>query len=86
MAYQLRITRRANKELRNLPTDIQHRIRAAISDLAHDPRPYGHKKLRGRTDYAIRVGRYRVIYDVDDGASTVTILRVGHRRGVYQNL
>lgn len=86
MAYQLRITRRANKELRNLPTDIQHRIRAAISDLARDPRSYGHKKLRGRTDYAIRIGRYRVIYDVDDDAQIVTILRVGRRRDAYRNL
>lgn len=86
MAYQLRITRRANKELRDLPTEIQQRTRHAISDLARDPRPYGHKKLRGRTDYAIRVGRYRVIYDVDDDARAVTILRVGHRRDVYQNL
>jgi len=86
MACRLRITRRANKELRNLPTDLQHRIRAAISDLARDPRPYGHKKLRGRTDCAIRIGRYGVIYDVDDDARTVTILRVGRRRDAYRNL
>lgn len=86
MAYQLRITRRANKELRDLPTEIQQRIRHAISDLARDPRPHGHKKLRGRTDCAIRVGRYGVIYDVDDDAWTVTILRVGHRRDVYRGL
>ena len=86
MAYRLRITGRANKELRNLPTYVRQRIRAATSDLARDPRPYGHKKLRGRTDYAIRVGRYRVVYDMDDDVQIVTILRVGHRRDAYRNL
>ncbi len=50
MAYQLRATRRASKELQKLPAQIQQRIREAIYELADDPRPPGRKKLRSRDD------------------------------------
>lgn len=60
-------------------------MHAAIKDLAQDPRPERGRTLYGSA-YRIRVGRYRVIYDVDDGDRTVTILRAGHRRDVYRRL
>lgn len=86
MAYQLRATRRASKELQKLPAEIQQRIREAIHELADDPRPPGCKKLQGRDDYRITVGDYRVIYEIDDDNQMVTIWRVGHRKGVYRGL
>jgi len=63
------------------------RIRDALLLLRDDPRPRGCKKLRGGTDtYRIRIGDYRAVYDVDDEARTVLLLRVRHRREVYRGL
>ncbi len=86
MAYRLRITRRAYGELRKLPPAVTRRIQEAISDLADNPRPSGCIKLYGDAGWRIRVGDWRVIYDVDDEAQTVTVLRAGHRRDVYRGL
>jgi mRNA interferase RelE/StbE len=55
----------------------------AFKDLAVNPRPYGYKKLKGRPGYRIRVGDYRIIYQVKDNVLTVYILIIGHRRDVY---
>lgn len=56
----------------------------AIEGLADEPRPYGSRKLIGEQDaWRLRVGNYRVIYDVFDAALTVTVVRAGHRREVY---
>jgi len=86
MPYRLRITRSAVKELKRLPEGIQQRIRQAIQVLADDPRPPGCRKLKGRTDYRIRVGDYRVLYEIDDDTQTVIVWRVGHRRNVYRGI
>lgn len=67
------------KQLRQLP----RRFFGAV--LVDDPRPVGVRKLAGpQQDWRIRVGEYRVIYSVDDGASSVRILRVAHRRESYR--
>jgi mRNA interferase RelE/StbE len=58
-------------------------IVAALKDLAVNPRPYGYKKLKGRPGYRIRVGDYRIIYQVKNNILTVYILIIGHRREVY---
>jgi len=84
MPYPLRITQRAHRELSRLPPEIVRRIREAVNDLADSPYPRGTRKLRGGVGWRIRVGYYRVIYDVDDEAHTVTVLRAGHRRDVYR--
>jgi mRNA interferase RelE/StbE len=84
MPYELRATGRALRELRKLPPSIEERIREAIDGLADDPRPPGCTKLRGSAGWRVRVGDYRVIYQVDDEARTVTVLRAGHRRDVYR--
>lgn len=52
--------------------------------LANQPRPAGRHKLRGRDGWRIRVGNYRVIYEIDDQQSMVTVLHIGHRRDVYR--
>jgi len=83
MPYELRATGRALRELRKLPPSIEERIRGAIDDLADDPRPAGCTKLKAGAGWRIRVGDYWVIYQVDDDARVVTVLRAGHRRDVY---
>ncbi len=84
MTYIIAILRRAQKELSDLPKEPYVRIRDAIRLLAEEPRPSGSKRLTGRTGWRIRVGSYRVIYEIDDPNHLITILHVGHRRDVYR--
>ncbi|MGH7452625.1 MAG: type II toxin-antitoxin system RelE family toxin [bacterium] len=83
MSYGINIFRRAQKELATLPTLVYPRVRDAIRGLANAPRPPGCKKLIGRDGWRIRVGDYRVIYEIDDNAQIITIMHIGHRRDVY---
>lgn len=84
MTYTLLILRRAQKELAHLPTSSYERVRDSIRDLAEDQRPQGCLKLTGREGWRIRVGDYRVVYEIDDQKRSVTILHVGHRREIYR--
>jgi mRNA interferase RelE/StbE len=84
VTYTIAILRRAQKELADLPKEPYVRIRDAIRLLAEEPRPSGSKRLTGRAGWRIRVGSYRVIYEIDDPNHLVTILHVGHRRDIYR--
>jgi len=84
MSYAVVILRRAQKELADLPDSIYASVRDAIRSLAQEPRPAGCRKLTARGGWRIRVGDYRVVYDVDDQQQAVTVLHVGHRRDVYR--
>ena len=84
IGYIVFILRRAQKELAQLPIETYERVLEAIGGLAEDPRSPGCLKLTGREGWRIRVGRYRVIYEVDDSEQTITVLQVGHRRDVYE--
>ena len=84
MAYQLVILRRAQKELAQIPEPDYSRVAAAIQSLAQIPRPIGCIKLTGRDAWRIRVGQYRVIYEITDVACIVTVVDVGNRRDIYR--
>ncbi|TET69067.1 MAG: type II toxin-antitoxin system RelE/ParE family toxin [Candidatus Zixiibacteriota bacterium] len=84
MTYSLFILPRAQKELGKLPTGAYKRVREAVYRLGEDPRPKDSRKLTGREGWRIRVGEYRVIYEVDEKEETVLVLHVGHRRDVYR--
>lgn len=86
MRYRIRITSRAAKELHKLPDRIRTRLEAAIEALADDPRPPRCTKLKGDAGWRIRVGDYRILYDIQDNVLIVTVLRAGHRRDVYHGL
>jgi mRNA interferase RelE/StbE len=87
VAYRLRIRPAAVRDLRNLAPNLLSRIDARIQDLAENPRPRGTERLRGPQDgFRVRVGDYRILYDVDDGQQLVIIGRVRHRRDVYRGL
>ena len=58
-------------------------ILAAIAALAHNPRPNGYIKLKGRNGYRIRVGDYRVIYEIFDAVLLVDVVEVGDRKDIY---
>ena len=82
--YDLRIRRQAQRGLAQVPSGIYEKVRDAVRMLANQPRPAGCRKLKGREGWRIRAGDYRVIYEIDDQQSTVTVLHIGHRRDVYR--
>lgn len=83
MAYRIEIRKSAQKEITALPRRRQAGVVAAIAALADDPRPAGARKLRGAEDaWRIRVGDYRVIYQIVDEVLIVYIVRVAHRKDV----
>ena len=85
MAYRIEVTPRARKDLRALPKKERQRIAEQIDALKTDPRPTGCKKLKGREDfYRIRVGDYRVVYQIEDEVLLILIVRVGDRKEIYE--
>ncbi len=84
MSYALAFKPSAEKELRNLPREVIARIVPVLRDLADDPRPHGCVKLSGSQSWRIRVGDYRIIYDIADDARQIDVLHIGHRRDVYR--
>jgi mRNA interferase RelE/StbE len=83
--YQVVVERSAEKDLRRLSTETRSRIVDTIKGLAKNPRPPGGRKLAGsRSDWRIRVGDYRIVYEIADAIRIVRINRVRHRREVYR--
>ncbi|RKX90390.1 MAG: type II toxin-antitoxin system RelE/ParE family toxin [Spirochaetes bacterium] len=74
----------AQKILSKINRQEQERIIAAINSLTNTPRPSGCKKLSGRPAWRIRIGFYRVIYEIQDNKLIVTVVHIGHRREVYR--
>ncbi|MGF1540232.1 MAG: type II toxin-antitoxin system RelE/ParE family toxin [Pleurocapsa sp.] len=85
MSYAIFVFRGAQKTLAKLPKQDYQRVRAAIEDLAQTSRPRGCKKLTGRPAWRIRVGVYRIIYEINDRQQTITIVDIGHRRDIYRS-
>lgn len=89
--YIIEFTNKAEKDLGKLPKQTIARILEKIDKLADDPRPSGYKKL---TDfhvsnapddlYRIRIGDYRVIYSIEEEIITITVVKVAHRKEVYE--
>ncbi|HOC92546.1 MAG TPA: type II toxin-antitoxin system RelE/ParE family toxin [bacterium] len=84
MKYKIFIQRSAQKELADLQSEFYDKVKNAIWELADEPRPEGCRKLAGRDGWRIRVGNYRVIYEIYDANRTVTVLHIGHRRDIYR--
>lgn len=81
--YRLVIDRYAKKQLGKIPPPHFNRITNAIHGLADNPRPSGYKKLTGRDGYRIRIGDYRVIYNIEDKILTVFVIDIGDRKNIY---
>lgn len=83
-AYTVALRSRASRETRRLDRQTLARISKAIDGLAEDPRPSGCLKVRTAEGmWRIRVGDWRIGYEIDDEARAVTIITVGHRREFY---
>jgi mRNA interferase RelE/StbE len=84
-AYEVLLSKAARKQLGSLPTFIHNKIVEDISTLAVSPRPAGCKKLRRyKNSYRIRVGDYRIIYEIEDKILRILVIAIGHRKDVYE--
>ena len=73
------------KQLQQLPRPVFSAALNAIIALIHNPRPAGVRKLVGsHSDWRIRIGEHRIIYEIDDTAKTITVLHIAHRRDAYR--
>ena len=75
---------KAQKALKKIVAADRQRINAAIELLRFDPIPPTAKRLTGRSDYRIRIGRYRVIYAFEGKKLVIVIIDIGHRREIYR--
>lgn len=83
--YEVEFVTSAAKEFRSLEDESKRRIAVAIDALRENPRPRGVRKLRGHERlYRIRVGSYRVVYEIDDQAGLIQVTRIRHRREAYR--
>ncbi|MEI8195416.1 MAG: type II toxin-antitoxin system RelE/ParE family toxin [Phycisphaerae bacterium] len=83
--HEVLISSQAERDLRRLPKQMFSRVIPEIQALGRIPRPSGCLKLAGsKNDYRIRIGDYRVLYEIDDNIRIVRIMRVRHRREVYR--
>lgn len=84
MRYAIEFKPSADKALRRLPETAQRRIVRAVDGLVDNPRHRGAKKLAGEEDlWRIRVGDFRVVYEIHDDQLVVLVVRVGHRKDIY---
>jgi len=81
--FKIEIKRSAAKELEKIQKQDRDRIIERIQALAADPRPPQSKKLSGEEKYRVRQGDYRVLYQIYDEVITVVVVKVAHRREVY---
>ena len=87
MAYSINIKKSVEKDLRKLPTSVISRVIEAIENLKDDPYPRQSKKLKStEKTYRLRVGNYRIIYQVDEERKEIVIYHVRHRENVYEKL
>ncbi|MEW6033962.1 MAG: type II toxin-antitoxin system RelE/ParE family toxin [Chloroflexota bacterium] len=80
MAYRAEIHRAAQKQVLSLSREARVEVAQAIDGLGREPRPFGCRKLRATALWRARVGRYRVVYTVDNEARLVTVVKVAARR------
>ena len=83
--YSIEFDKSVKKTLSKLPNEVIKKILDAIAELADDARPNGCKKLQSSGDYyRIKVGNYRVIYEINDGELLILVVEIGHRKEVYK--
>ena len=84
MSYRVILPKSVQKRLDRLPDDVAGRIMVRLSTLESNPRPADVKKLKGRPAWRVRVGDYRILYEIHDRELVVIVVTIGHRREVYR--
>ncbi len=84
MSYKIFISKKVEKYLSNIDINTAKRIRDSIRALSENPRPIGTLKLTGeKNSYRIRIGIYRIIYEIHDYKLLIVIVKAGHRKDIY---
>lgn len=83
-SYSIVFKKSVTKDLRNIPKKDVERIIDAIQTLATDPRPPQSRKLSGQERYRLRQGNYRILYTIEDDRLIICVVKIGHRRDIYQ--
>ena len=86
MNYKIQIDSKAFKALKKFPKKDQQKIKEVVDSLKDDPRPMGYRKLKGNKNpvrYRIRIGDYRVIYQIKDKQLIVLVVDMGDRKDIY---
>lgn len=83
--YRVELKASADREMQRLPVEVQKRLVRALELLAEDPKPVGVVKIQGDDNlWRIRVGAYRIVYEIHDNRLVVLVLRIAHRKDVYR--
>jgi mRNA interferase RelE/StbE len=86
MNYEINISKTVQRQISDLPVSMQNRVIEKIKLLTEDARPSGVVKLKGyKNEYRLRVGDYRIRYEIDDKKLVITLLQCKHRREVYKD-
>ena len=85
MTYQIALAPTAARQLRKFDPQVRRRIQAVFELLATEPRPPAATRLVGGSgEWRVRTGDYRIVYEIEDDRLLILVLRVGHRREIYQ--
>jgi mRNA interferase RelE/StbE len=84
MSYRVILSKSVQKQIDRLPQDAAGRVIERLAGLESEPRPHDVKKLKGRPAWRIRVGDYRIIYEIDDRGLRIIVVTVGQRGDVYR--
>ncbi len=82
--YEIFFKESVRKDLRKVPKSNLKKILSRIKKLKNNPRPIGCEKLSVQELYRVRQGKYRIVYSIQDNELTVWVIKVGHRKNVYQ--
>jgi len=83
--YEILLEQAAERDLKKLPSEMFKRIIPKIKELAENPKPQWSRKITGsKNDWRIRVGDYRIIYEIDARAKNIRVMRIRHRKDVYR--
>lgn len=87
MAYSIEITPNAGRQLRKLPANVRNSLAVAVDSLADNPHPTGAAKITGVEHcWRIRVGDFRIVYQVRNKDLLVLVVRLGDRKEVYKDM
>jgi mRNA interferase RelE/StbE len=86
MTYRIELSKKVTKQLKALPVAVRSLIQTKLKALGIEPRPPGVVKLKkSESQYRIRVGNYRVIYEIEDEILLILVLKVAHRQDAYKD-
>ena len=84
MSYRVLIPKSVHKQINKLPSSVSDSVISKLEALQENPRPAGSLKMHGSEGWHVRLGDYRLIFDIDDRQKLVVVRRLGHRREIYR--